>query len=123
MNKAPSTIGLCRRAGKLVIGFDAVVQELDSPKTKAAGLVLAADISPKTEKEIRFAAEKHGKEVLKAEFTMDEANDAIGKRVGDSVEFGGLLGSAPVMPVHPESAADFIARGGRIPAPLHSLKN
>jgi uncharacterized protein (UPF0210 family) len=39
------------------------------------------------------------------------------------VEMGGLLGSAPVMPVHGESAADFIARGGRIPAPLQSLKN
>ena len=48
---------------------------------------------------------------------------APGKTVGDSVEFGGLLGSAPVMPVHPESAADFIARGGRIPAPMQSLKN
>ena len=36
---------------------------------------------------------------------------------------GGLLGSAPVMPVNRCSAADFIARGGRIPAPLHSLKN
>ena len=46
-----------------------------------------------------------------------------GKKVGDTVEFGGLLGSAPVMPVHPESAADFIARGGRIPAPMNSLKN
>lgn len=46
-----------------------------------------------------------------------------GKDVGDSVEFGGLLGSAPVMPVHPESPAAFIARGGRIPAPLHSLRN
>ena len=46
-----------------------------------------------------------------------------GKTVGDTVEMGGLLGSAPVMPVHPESSADFIARGGRIPAPLHSLKN
>ena len=48
---------------------------------------------------------------------------APNKKVGDMVEFGGLLGSAPVMPVHPESAADFIARGGRIPAPMHSLKN
>ncbi|MCD8141765.1 MAG: PFL family protein [Clostridiales bacterium] len=48
---------------------------------------------------------------------------APGKRVGDTVEMGGLLGTAPVMPVHQESAADFIARGGRIPAPLHSLKN
>ena len=48
---------------------------------------------------------------------------APNKTVGDTIEMGGLLGSAPVMPVHGESAADFIARGGRIPAPLHSLKN
>ena len=46
-----------------------------------------------------------------------------GKDVGDVVEMGGLLGSAPVMPVRRASAADFIARGGRIPAPLQSLKN
>lgn len=48
---------------------------------------------------------------------------APGKQVGDMVEFGGLLGSAPVMPVHNESAANFIHRGGKIPAPLQSLKN
>ena len=48
---------------------------------------------------------------------------APGKQVGDMVDFGGLLGTAPVMPIHPESAAQFIARGGRIPAPMHSLKN
>ncbi|MBQ9988633.1 MAG: DUF711 family protein, partial [Clostridia bacterium] len=48
---------------------------------------------------------------------------AVGKTVGDTVEFGGLLGEAPVMPVHEPSAQVFIARGGRIPAPLHSLKN
>ena len=48
---------------------------------------------------------------------------APGKQVGDTVAFGGLLGSAPVMPVNRCSAAEFIARGGRIPAPLHSLKN
>ena len=48
---------------------------------------------------------------------------APGTVVGDTVEFGGLLGEAPVMPVHPESAEAFIARGGRIPAPMHSLKN
>ena len=48
---------------------------------------------------------------------------APGKTVGDRVEFGGLLGSAPVMPVHGESAAAFIARGGRIPAPMQSLRN
>ena len=46
-----------------------------------------------------------------------------GKSVGDMIEMGGLLGSAPVMPVHEASSAAFIARGGRIPAPLQSLKN
>jgi len=46
-----------------------------------------------------------------------------GRIVGEIVEFGGLLGSAPVMKVNPFSAETFIARGGRIPAPLHSLRN
>lgn len=46
-----------------------------------------------------------------------------GKKVGDRVEFGGLLGWAPIIPVHTESAEAFIARGGRIPAPVHSLRN
>ena len=48
---------------------------------------------------------------------------APGKQPGDNVEFGGLLGHAPVIPVKRYSAAEFIARGGRIPAPLHSLRN
>lgn len=48
---------------------------------------------------------------------------AIGKNVGDELEFGGLLGSAPVMAVSTKVPAKFIHRGGRIPAPLHSLKN
>ena len=48
---------------------------------------------------------------------------AVGKTVGDRVDFGGLLGSAPVIPLHPGSAADFVNRGGRIPAPIQGLKN
>lgn len=48
---------------------------------------------------------------------------ALGKETGDRVDFGGLLGSAPVMRVSSFSAEKFIARGGRIPAPLHSLRN
>ena len=47
----------------------------------------------------------------------------IGKGVGESVEFGGLLGYAPIMPVNKFSCEKFIARGGRIPAPIHSFKN
>ena len=48
---------------------------------------------------------------------------APGIREGDEVEFGGLLGTGPVMPVKPYSSDEFIARGGRIPAPINSLKN
>lgn len=48
---------------------------------------------------------------------------ATGKKVGDEVEFGGLFGRAPVMAVNTNSPADFIHRGGRIPAPIHSFKN
>ena len=48
---------------------------------------------------------------------------APGKDVGDCVNFGGLLGRAPIMPVHKESSEKFVSRGGLIPAPIHSNKN
>lgn len=48
---------------------------------------------------------------------------AIGKKVGDTLNFGGLLGSAPVMPVSEHAGSVFAMRGGRIPAPINSLKN
>ena len=47
----------------------------------------------------------------------------IGKGVGETAEFGGLLGYAPIMPVNPYSCEAFVNRGGRIPAPIHSFKN
>lgn len=47
----------------------------------------------------------------------------IGKKAGDSIELGGLLGNAKIMPVNPYGCADFVNRGGRIPAPVHSFKN
>ena len=62
------------------MGFDAVVEELRAPDF--GGVILAADVSPKTEKEVRFYAEQNGKEVLKADFSMEDAHGAIGKRVG-----------------------------------------
>ena len=46
-----------------------------------------------------------------------------GKKIGDCVDFGGLLGSAPIMRVSPGNSDAFIQRGGRIPAPLHSMRN
>ena len=48
---------------------------------------------------------------------------APGCKVGEMVEFGGLLGRAPVMEVNKYSSKDFIDRGGKIPAPIHSFKN
>ena len=48
---------------------------------------------------------------------------AIGKKEGEMLDFGGLFGVGPVMPVRGESAEKFISRGGRIPAPMQSLKN
>ena len=61
--------------------------------------------------------------VINTKTTAVRIIPAVGNDIGDMVEFGGLLGSAPIMPVHPESAAAMIARGGRIPAPMNSLKN
>jgi uncharacterized protein (UPF0210 family) len=48
---------------------------------------------------------------------------AVGKKVGDQVSFGGLLGYAPIMPVNSFSCDAFVNRRGRIPAPIHSFKN
>ena len=64
--------------------------------------------------------------VSEATKLLDASGNAIllsDIKVGDTVEFGGLLGSAPVQPVHPFSSKAFIDRGGRIPAPMQSLKN
>lgn len=70
------------------------MQEISSPKSKAAGIILAADVSPKTEKEIRFEAEKHGTPVVRGDFSMDDAKDAVGKRSGIFLVLdAGLYGS------------------------------
>lgn len=61
--------------------------------------------------------------VVNTKTTAVRVIPAYGKKAGDAVEFGGLLGHAPVMPVKTESPKTFIDRGGRIPAPIHSLKN
>ncbi len=92
MNKILSTICLCRRASKLTLGFDAVVEELRGEKF--GGVILAEDVSAKTEKEIRFYAEQNGKEVIKADFSMKDAEKAIGKRAGVFlINDEGLFGS------------------------------
>ena len=61
--------------------------------------------------------------VVNTKTTAVRVIPAYGCKVGDSVSFGGLLGEAPVIPVNRYSPAAFIGRGGRIPAPIQSLKN
>ena len=61
--------------------------------------------------------------VVNTKTTAVRVIPAIGRDVGDSVHFGGLLGDAPVMRINTASPAKFISRGGRVPAPIHSLKN
>ncbi len=61
--------------------------------------------------------------VINSKTTAVRIIPAVGKKLGDMVEFGGLLGSGPIMKVHNFSSKEFINRGGRIPAPLQSLRN
>ena len=61
--------------------------------------------------------------MVNAKTTAVRLIPVIGKGVGEKVEFGGLLGHAPIMPVNGFSCEDFISRKGRIPAPIHSFKN
>ena len=61
--------------------------------------------------------------VVNTKTTAVRVIPAYGKTVGDSINFGGLLGRAPIMEINRYSPAKFINRGGRIPAPIHSLKN
>ncbi|CZR00560.1 uncharacterised acr (duf711) [Trichococcus palustris] len=89
------------------VGLDMIAIPGDTPATTIAAMI--AD-------EAAIGVQNH-------KTTAVRVIPAIGCEVGDFVEFGGLLGRAPVMPVHKESSADFINRGGRSPAPIHSFKN
>ena len=80
MNRALSALGLARRAGKLNWGFDTAVEAM---RSGACGVViLAADLSDKTKKNVRFEAEKYHVSVLEPAFNMEEISAAIGKKAG-----------------------------------------
>ena len=94
MNRRLSTIGLCRRAGKLVVGFDAVIAEIKSPKSKVGGVILASDLSEKTKKEVRYECGKANVTVGEIPETLDDIKQATGKRAGVmAVLDDGLYGS------------------------------
>ena len=82
MTKFLSTLGLCRRAGKLIYGFDPVCEEIKKPKSKVCGVALAKDVSEKTLKEIAFVCNKYGKPLFQSDADMDEIKSVLGKRTG-----------------------------------------
>jgi uncharacterized protein (UPF0210 family) len=89
------------------VGLDMIAIPGDTPPTTIAGII----------------ADESAIGMVNQKTTAVRIIPVIGKSVGDTVEFGGLLGYAPVMPVSKYSCEKFVTRGGRIPAPIHSFKN
>ena len=89
------------------VGLDMIAIPGDTPNSTIAGII----------------ADEMAIGMINKKTTAVRIIPAIGKGVGDKVIFGGLLGEAPVMSVNKLSSADFVNRGGRIPAPIHSLNN
>lgn len=89
------------------VGLDMIAIPGDTPSTTIAGII----------------ADEAAIGMINQKTTAVRLIPVIGKTIGDTVEFGGLLGYAPVMPVNPYSCEKFVTRGGRIPAPIHSFKN
>jgi ribosomal protein L7Ae-like RNA K-turn-binding protein len=79
-DKLLSLLGICRKANKLVFGFDKSAEALAAGK--AALIVLAAGISPKTAKEARFLASGKNTEVIEIDATIDELSQKTGRRAG-----------------------------------------
>ncbi len=75
-------IGLCRKAGFVIFGFDAVKKEMAAPNNKVFGIVTASDLSAKSLKEIRFEADKYGKPVEQITASMSELEQVLNKRTG-----------------------------------------
>lgn len=89
------------------VGIDMVAVAGDTPISTIAGII----------------ADEMAIGMINKKTTAVRLIPAIGKKVGDTVYFGGLLGEAPIMPINTISSSGFVERGGRIPAPIHSLNN
>ena len=113
--------GLIRAAEEGVLNIDKLEAMTCVCSVGLDMIAVPGDTSPETISAI--IADEAAIGMINSKTTAVRLIPAVGKRVGDRVDFGGLLGSAPVIPLHGGSSAEFIARGGRIPAPLQSLKN
>ncbi len=89
------------------VGLDMIAIPGDTPAYTIAGII----------------ADEAAIGMINQKTTAVRVIPVIGKRVGETVEFGGLLGYAPIIPVNHFSCEAFVDRGGRIPAPIHSFKN
>ncbi|MBO4782669.1 MAG: DUF711 family protein, partial [Lachnospiraceae bacterium] len=89
------------------VGLDMIAIPGDTPAESVAGII----------------ADEMAIGMINNKTTAVRLIPAIGKTVGDTLNFGGLFGYAPVMPVNRFSCEKFVNRGGRIPAPIHSFKN
>ncbi len=89
------------------VGLDMIAIPGDTPATTIAGII----------------ADESAIGMVNQKTTAVRIIPVVGKSVGETVEFGGLLGYAPIMPVNTFSSERFVNRGGRIPAPIHSFKN
>ena len=89
------------------VGLDMIAIPGDTPSATIAGII----------------ADEMAIGMINKKTTAVRIIPAYGKTVGDKVSYGGLLGEAPIMPVNTLSSAGFVNRGGRIPAPIHSLNN
>ncbi len=89
------------------VGLDMIAIPGETPNTTISGLI----------------ADEMALGMVNQKTTAVRIIPVIGKKVGDTVEFGGLLGHAPVMPINSFGCENFVNRGGRIPAPIHSFKN
>lgn len=89
------------------VGLDMIAIPGDTPATTISGII----------------ADEAAIGMVNQKTTAVRIIPVIGKTIGDTVEFGGLLGYAPVMPVNSFDCSAFVNRGGRIPAPIHSFKN
>ena len=89
------------------VGLDMIAIPGDTPATTIAGII----------------ADESAIGMVNQKTTAVRIIPVIGKTIGDTVQFGGLLGYAPIMPVNTFSSQRFVDRGGRIPAPIHSFKN
>lgn len=101
INKLEAMTSVCS------VGLDMIAIPGDTPDSTIAGII----------------ADEMAIGMINKKTTAVRIIPAIGKKAGEKVTFGGLLGEAPIMPVNQLSSSIFVERGGRIPAPIHSLNN